>query len=122
MLTPEELADLEATLLPALERHHLRLLAHGLRTLQEIAGCRRGEPPDAEAIQRWVQQQPATAGDQAFAVAFTAQMLSASEQLRRIAGPSRQPLDLELHELVGWARLQADSRLAAGPAPAAPEI
>lgn len=114
MLTPEELAGLEATLLPALERHHLRLLAHGLRTLQQIAGRRQGEPPEAELIQRWVLQQQATAGDQAFAAAFSAQLLSAAEQLRTIAGPSRQPLDLQLDDLERWARRQADSRLAAG--------
>lgn len=113
MLTPEELAGLEATLLPALERHHLRLLAHGLRTLQAIAG-RAGEAPDGETIRQWVLRQDATAGDNAFAEAFRIQMLNVSEQLRGIAGPSCQPLDLELDDLVRWARHQADCRLAGG--------
>lgn len=113
MLSPEELASLEATLLPALERHHLRLLAHGLRTLQQIAGRRQGEPPAGEAVRRWVLEQHATAGDAAFAVAFSAQMLSVAEQLRAIAGPSRQALDLDLDDLERWARHQADSRIAA---------
>jgi hypothetical protein len=112
MLTPDELAGLEATLLPALERHHLRLLAHGLRTLHQIADRRHGDPPAAAAIRRWVLQQDATAGDQAFAAAFSAQMLSVAAQLRTIAGPSRQALDLELNDLESWARHQADSRLA----------
>ena len=31
MLSEHDLQELESTLLPALERHHLRLLAHGLR-------------------------------------------------------------------------------------------
>jgi len=122
MLHPDELARLEASLLPALERHHLRLLAHGLRTLQQIAGSGQVEPPSGEAIRQWVLLQPATAGDTAFAEAFSAQMLSVAEQLRQIAGPSRQPLDLELDELETWARRQADSRLAAGPAARAPEV
>lgn len=112
MLTPEELKGLEATLLPALERHHLRLLAHGLRTLQQIAGQAGGDPPEAERIRAWVLQQPATAGDHAFADAFSAQMLGVADQLRAIAGPSRSPLALELSELEHWARRQADSRLA----------
>jgi hypothetical protein len=115
MLTPEELAGLESTLLPALERHHLRLLAHGLRTLQQIAGRSHGEPPTGEDIRRWVLEQEATAEDHPFAEAFSAQMLSVAQQLSTIAGPSRQALDLELHELEHWARQQADCRLAGGP-------
>jgi len=116
MLTPEELAGLEATLLPALERHHLRLLAHGLRTLQQISGNRGGDPPDGETIRRWVLEQDATAGDAAFAEAFSGQMLSVADQLRSIAGPARRPLDLQLAELEAWARRQADSRLGSGSA------
>lgn len=115
MLTPDELAGLEATLLPALERHHLRLLAHGLRTLQQIAGRRQVEPPSGEAIRRWVLEQDATAGDQPFAEAFSAQMLNVADQLRAIAGPSRMPLDLELDDLKRWARQQADCRLTGAP-------
>jgi hypothetical protein len=114
MLTPEELAGLEATLLPALERHHLRLLAHGLRTLQHISGRRGGAAPDRESIRRWVLEQDATAGDAAFAEAFSDQMLNVADQLRLIAGPTRQALDLELHDLESWARRQADSRIGAG--------
>jgi len=112
MLTPEELTGLEGTLLPALERHHLRLLAHGLRTLQQISGRSDGDLPDADRIRAWVLQQPPTSGDHAFATAFSAQMQGVAEQLRAIAGPSRRALDLELSDLVHWARLQADSRLA----------
>jgi hypothetical protein len=115
MLTPEELAGLEATLLPALERHHLRLLAHGLRTLQAIAGRAGGESPDGETIRQWVLRQEATAGDNAFAEAFRIQMLNVADQLRGIAGPTCQPLDLELDDLERWARHQADCRLAGGP-------
>jgi hypothetical protein len=116
MLTPEELTGLEASLLPALERHHLRLLAHGLRTLQQIAGCRQGEAPSAEAVRRWVLEQDSTAGDDAFAEAFSAQMMRVAEQLRTIAGPARQALDLDLDALEAWARRQADCRLAGAPA------
>ena len=112
MITAEEIASLEATLLPALERHHLRLLAHGLRTLQLIAGRRQGDPPSAATIQAWVLQQPATAGDAGFAAAFGDQLVGLAEQLRQIAAPTHQALALDLPDLVAWAQRQADARLA----------
>ena len=37
MLSEADLSELESTLLPAFERHHLRLLAHSLRCLQQAA-------------------------------------------------------------------------------------
>jgi len=112
MLTPEELTVLESSLLPALERHHLRLLAHGLRTLQGIAGRRDGSPPDAEAIRAWAMQQPPVADDPPFAEAFCAQLGSAARQIEAIArAAGRPPLALELKDLVAWARAQADARL-----------
>lgn len=118
-LSEAELAELESTLLPALERHHLRLLAHGLRTLQQIAGRMDGPPPSGETIRLWVLGQPATAGDEAFAAAFSAQMVGLGAQLVRIAAPSRQALDLDLTDLVTWARSQANARIADDTAPLA---
>ena len=121
MLTPEELAILESTLLPALERHHLRLLAHGLRTLQEIAGRRDGDPPDAAAIRAWAMEQPQVASDPSFAAAFCEQLGNTSRQIEAIArGAARPPLALDLDELVSWARNQADARLSAPEAAGSP--
>jgi len=114
MLSPEELATLEATLLPALERHHLRLLAHGLRTLQSIAGSRVQSLPSRPEIHRWALAQPATASDAAFAAAFALQMEGLAAQLQAIAGPGHNPMALELADLIGWAQAQADQRLARG--------
>jgi hypothetical protein len=53
-LTTEEVRQLDSTLLPALERHHLRLLAHGLRSLQAAAGRRQGPCPDPDSLRRWL--------------------------------------------------------------------
>ena len=112
MLEPEELAELEATLLPALERHHLRLLAHGLRTLQAIAGRRDGACPDPEAIAAWCTGQPLIASDPGFAEAFRSQMASAAAQLEEIAASGgKPPLQLTLADLARWAVHQADARL-----------
>jgi hypothetical protein len=118
MLSESELRTLESTLLPALERHHLRLLAHGVRTLQAVAGAG-GALPSREALAAWAAAQAAIAADPSFREAFIDQMLGLGVQLERIAAaavgaeaPSpRGPLDLELDDLVRWARAQADRRL-----------
>jgi hypothetical protein len=115
VLAPHELERLERTLLPALERHHLRLLAHALRTLQTIAGGA-SDRPSAEAISTWASQQPAINGDTAFMTAFTNQMLAAAIQLEAIAAPlSRPALALDLDDLVVWAEQQAQRRLSPPP-------
>lgn len=113
MLTPSELAELESTLLPALERHHLRLLAHALRTLQQIAGRNSGPAPDAAAIHIWLNDQPALVDDPAFRDAFAGQLASAADQLTELAGPDRSPLALDLPDLITWSRRSADQRLGA---------
>ena len=111
-LSAQELAQLERTLLPALERHHLRLLAHGLRTLQAIAGRQHGEPPELAAIEVWAQGQAAIAGDGAFVAAFSGQLAGVGVQLQAIARERyRQTLALELEDLIVWAQQRADARL-----------
>jgi hypothetical protein len=127
MLSDEELRQLESTLLPALERHHLRLLAHGLRTLQAVAVAGGGALPSRAALEAWAAAQPAIADDPAFRGAFVEQMLGLAVQLESIAtgvaspepAPPSGALDLELDDLVRWARDQADRRLG-GPSPASP--
>lgn len=124
-LTLAELAELEATLLPALERHHLRLLAHGLRTLQAIARSTGGAAasggaalpppplPDQTGIGAWVRQQPPIADDAAFQAALVEQLVATGRQLAHIAEElDREPLALDLADLSAWATRQADRRLA----------
>jgi hypothetical protein len=121
VLSDEELQELDATLLPALERHHLRLLAHGLRTLQAIAGRRSGAPPPAEAIADWADLQPLIRSDPGFATAFLEQMQGVCRQLEEIAGgQGQQPLALGLDDLARWARQQADRRISPREAPPGP--
>lgn len=111
-LTAAELTELDSTLLPALERHHLRLMAHGLRTLQAIAGRRTGPVPSAASIRRWAGQQPAIAGDSGFQEAFTAQLVATGRQLNDLAARcGREPLGLELTDLCAWALQEANQRL-----------
>jgi hypothetical protein len=111
-LSVEELIGLESTLLPALERHHLRLLAHGLRTLQAIAGRRSGQPPGAEAIAAWSCRQPQLADDPDFQQVLAGQLANTAAQLVTIAATlGCDPLALSLDDLGRWAVQQADRRL-----------
>lgn len=114
MLTREDLELLEASFLPALERHHLRLLAHGLRTFQAIAAVS-GDPlrlPDRSQIEAWTATQPAIADDPAFLVAFLEQLARLLDPLQDIASRHQQPLlTLQMPQLVAWAKEQADGRL-----------
>jgi hypothetical protein len=121
MLSREELMVLESSLLPALERHHLRLLGHGLRTLQQIAGRRDGDPPDVEAIRTWAMEQPQVADDRSFTEAFCEQLGNTARQIEAIARAAGRPaLALELEDLVAWARARADARLSSPEAAGSP--
>ena len=115
MLQEQELRQLEATLLPALERHHLRLLAHGLRTLQAVAERRCGAPPPPEAVAHWLAAQPGAGQDASFSAAFLNQLAVLGDQLAAIAAASgREPLALELEDLCRWAVAAADQRVRPG--------
>ena len=127
MLSREELAELEASLLPALERHHLRLLAHSLRSLQAAAGRRSGPLPARTDLLAWALDQPELEAEPGFCQAFLDQLQRAGSQLERIAEdrsgssqtaqpaaipPPTGPLGLGLADLVAWAGQQADRRIA----------
>ncbi|MCT0219241.1 hypothetical protein KQ304_09560 [Synechococcus sp. CS-1329] len=118
-LASTDLATLEATLLPSLERHHLRLLAHCLRTLQQVAGSRWGPLPARPALVAWVAQQGGAAADPGFQQAFLTQLERGALQLQTLA-TSRgcDPLALDISDLIVWAEAEARARLnLANPAP-----
>ena len=121
MLNPDELNLLDSTLLPSVERHHLRLLAHGLRTLQAAASRRQGPLPERHQLEAWASAQPALAEDRQFAAAFLPQLEELGAQLAVIAAAAGvSPLALDLEQLRAWAQAQADQRLGAvNPAQAA---
>ena len=104
-LSAAELAELEATLLPALERHHLRLLAHSLRSLQAIAAHQpAGALPGHDAMCAWASQQPALADAPCFQAVLVEQLEAAGRQLQQLATTlNRAPLALELGDLIAAA-------------------
>ena len=121
MIDQDDLAQLESTLLPALERHHLRLLAHGLRTLQAIAPRSSGALPPPGEIVAWAGQQPSLAADPHFSAAFLTQLEGLGSQLEAIAATNGcLPLELDIPQLVSWAQRSADGRLKGPAAPTTP--
>ena len=119
MLSPDEQRWIESLALPAREDHQLRLLAHGLRTLQTIAAGRQGELPALASIESWVLAQPQIAGDQGFAQAFVRELVGLGAQLERLAtNRSMGPLGLELADLLAWIEeCQSSNPKLAGPVP-----
>ena len=104
-LSAAELAELEATLLHALERHHLRLLAHSLRSLQAMAAHQpAGALPGHDAMRAWASQQPALADSPCFQAVLVEQLEAAGRQLQQLATSlGRSPLALELGDLIASA-------------------
>ncbi len=103
MLSPDDHDWIEGLTLPAREGHQLRLLAHGLRTLQTIAARRQGPTPARGAIEAWVLGQPQIAEDPSFVQAFVRELVGLGAQLDRLAkNRSMTPLNLELADLLAW--------------------
>jgi hypothetical protein len=111
-LASDDLAAIEATLLPSLERHHLRLLAHCLRTLQEAAGSRCGPLPPRPALLAWVARHGALAADPDFQQVFLNQLECGALQLQELAiSLDCEPLSLEIGDLIAGAEAAARTRL-----------
>ena len=111
MLSENDLQELESTLLPALERHHLRLLAHSLRCLQQAAAGGTAMPAQA-GLMAWAQQQPNLAVDPTFIPVLVEQLAKAAVQLEAIGLEfHKPPLALDISDLVRWGQRQADHRL-----------
>lgn len=113
-LTRGDAERIEATLLPTLDRHHLRLQAHCLATLKSIAAPRsQGPLPSDEEIQAWCGQQPALRDDSAFQGELLRQFQVISNQLNTLAEAcGRTPLELTLEALIDHAETASRRRLA----------
>ena len=113
-LTREDAERIEATLLPTLDRHHLRLQAHCLATLKSIAAPRsQGPLPSVEQIQAWCRQQPALRDDVVFQDELLTQFQVIADQLNSLADAcGHTPLDLTLDALIANAEAESRRRLA----------
>ena len=96
---------IDSTLLPQLDRHHLRLLSHCLDSFQTMADPEStGAIPDEEQRRRWCHQQPVVADDPAFLNTLLLQFNAAADQLDQLALElGKPPLALTLDDLISSA-------------------
>ena len=97
--------QIDATLLPQLDRHHLRVLSHCLDSFQAMAGCEAtGAIPDEDQQRLWCRQQPVVADDPAFLETLLQQLRAAADQLDQLAIElGKPPLALTLDDLINAA-------------------
>ncbi len=112
-LSRADAEKIEATLLPNLDRHHLRLLAHCLRSFQVIADPRRSGPlPDRRSLEQWLLLQPQLADEPEFRDLLLSQFLAAAEQLQDLAKQrDLTPLELNLGALIEASTTASKARI-----------
>jgi hypothetical protein len=93
---------IDSTLLPQLDRHHLRVLSHCLDSFQAMAAPgSTGAIPDESQRRLWCQQQPVVAEDPMFLDTLLLQLNAAAEQLDQLARElGKPPLALTLDDLI----------------------
>tara|TARA_B100000029_G_scaffold508569_1_gene595805 strand:- start:1089 stop:1457 length:369 start_codon:yes stop_codon:yes gene_type:complete len=104
-LTLDEIQKIDATGLPSIDRHYLRLLAHCLACFKEMAsGSSTGEFPIEKDRLKWLLEQPALTNERAFVFVLLEQFAGAAHQLERLAEEyKKSPLELTLDELINWS-------------------
>ncbi len=108
-LSNEEIELIESTNLSALDKHHLRLLAHSLETLRFMAnGSIKGSFPSKENRLNWLEELNSLQDDQSFIPLLMEQLDVAAIELERIAEQSNiSPLEMNLHSLIrGLTKIQ----------------
>ena len=114
-IDPEAIAQIDATLLPKLDRHHVRLLAHCLDSFQTMDSTAAGVIPDLSSRRRWCGQQPQVAEDPGFLNALLLQLDAAAQQLQSLADDlGKPPLELDLNDLIRAAEARCHHQQAAG--------
>ncbi len=111
-LSLQELQHIEATNLPNLERHHLRLLAHCLACFKLMSnGLNTGSLPSEDSRLQWCLDQPSLANESAFVSVLLEQFSVAGQQLEYLADISgKSPLELTLEDLI-QARIHSQAVL-----------
>ena len=111
----EAIARIDATLLPQMDRHHLRLLAHCLDSFQAMDHDAEGRLPDAASRRRWCEQQPIVVEDPSFLRSLLLQLDGAGQQLNELAQQlNKPPLELSLDDLMTAAEARCHHRLQSG--------
>ena len=111
-LSHAAVARIDATLLPQLDRHHLRLLSHCLACFQSMQPAPDdGGLPGESARRRWCLAQPLIAADPAFLMQMLEQLDVAALQLEAIAAEQGvTPITLGLEQLIQTVESRCRSR------------
>ena len=101
-LSFEDIQRIDATGLPMLDRHHLRLLAHCLSCFKLMAnGSSEQTLPKEDVRLKWLLAQPALSNEREFVFVLLDQLAGAALQLERLAKECDiSPLELTLEELI----------------------
>ena len=112
-LSPAAVARIDATLLPQLDRHHLRLLAHCLASFQSMQPASDdGGLPGESARRTWCLAQPLIAADPVFLMQMLEQLDVAALQLEAIAADlGIKPIRLSLEQLIQTVESRCSSRI-----------
>ena len=112
-LSREQIEAIEATLLPTLDRHHLRLQAHCLATFQHMARpAVQGPLPNRQRWQSWYKQQPQLVDDPDFLELLMIQFTVIATQLEDLANNlGISPLELSLDDLIRHSESDSRQRL-----------
>lgn len=113
-LNRDQIEWIESTLLPALDRHHLRLQAHCLATFQHIAHpLTQGQLPGRDRWLEWCERQPQLANDPEFTEQLMMQFTVIATQLDALAKQCGiSPLELTLSDLIEHTERRSRDRLA----------
>ena len=108
-----QIERIDATLLPAVDRHLLRLQAHCLATFQQIAmPLKQGPLPTRDRWQDWCDDQPQLASDAEFREQLMMQFTVIASQLEELANQLElTPLELKLNDLINNAETNSRQRL-----------
>ena len=111
----DTIAQIDATLLPSRERHHLRLLAHCLDSFRAMESDGTGQLPGAASRRRWCEQQPVIAEEPGFLRSLLHQLDRAAEQLQSLADNlNKAPLQLTLDDLISAAEARCHHQIQPG--------
>ena len=112
-LNRQQIERIDATLLPAIDRHLLRLQAHCLATFQQIAmPLKQGPLPTRDHWQDWCDRQPQLANDADFREQLMMQFTVIASQLEELARQVQlTPLELQLNDLIQHAEANSRQRL-----------
>lgn len=118
LLTPEECAEVDSTLMPARDRFSARVAIYALRSLKQVAeqtGVGVSELTDRQII-NWVEQDPTLRPENGFDANFKGffakLVLSSLKPLRQISQETGVAIEnLNVSQVVSWFEGQARSRI-----------